>query len=214
VIISGNPVGFNLMKSKKFTRNKQEKIDSIYSTFYRLLNEIGYDKITTNLIAEVSEISIGTIYRYFPNGKSSIIKGTLEHTSDKIFNIDDFNSMNEDNFTEILELIIRKHLNEHRENFQYHVAVNQAILSNRELFIDYGDSINELFEIIADDVRRSNIFFQNVPRNLLVATLLVVFNTLEALTHRHLYITPIFSTDEELVQFLKQVLSMIILANE
>ena len=84
-------------KSKKFSRNKQEKINSIYTTFYRLLNEIGYDKVTTNLIADVSNVSIGTIYRYFPDGKSSIMKGTLEHTSNKIFNIDDFNSMNEGN---------------------------------------------------------------------------------------------------------------------
>ena len=209
-MISGNPVVFNLMKSKKFTRNKQEKIDSIYSTFYRLLNEIGYDKITTNLIAEVSEISIGTIYRYFPSGKSSIMKGTLEHTSDKIFDIDDFNSMNEDTFLEILELIIRKHLKEHQENFQYHVAVNQAIISNRDLFKDYGDSIKNLFGSIADEVRRRNKFFQNVSRDLLVDTLLVAFNTLEAFIHRHLFITPIYPSDEELVQFLKEVLLNII----
>ncbi len=198
-------------KPKKFSRNKQEKINSIYTTFYELLNQIGFDKITTNLIAEITNVSIGTIYRYFPDGKSSIMKGTLEHTSDRIFDIEDFNSMNESNLPEVVEHIIRKHLRVHRENYHYHLAVNQAILSNKELFKDYGDTINQLFENIAKEIRESNNFFQNVPIKSLIFTLLVVFNTLEALIHHHLFITPIFPTDEELVHFLKKMLLMIII---
>lgn len=197
-------------KSKKFSRNKQEKINSIYTTFYRLLNEIGYDKVTTNLIADVSNVSIGTVYRYFPDGKSSIMKGTLEHTSNKIFDIDDFNSMNEGNLPEMVELMIRKHLKVHRENYQYHIAVNQAILSNKELFKDYGENVNKLFETIAEEIQGTNDLFKKVPRNFLIPILLLIFNTLEAYVHRHLFITQIFPTDEDLVQFLKKVLLLII----
>ncbi|MFX1284535.1 MAG: TetR/AcrR family transcriptional regulator [Promethearchaeota archaeon] len=200
-------------KPKKFTRNKQEKINSIYKTFYELLNQKGYDKITTNLIAENSDVSIGTIYRYFPDGKSSIVKGTLEHTGDIIFDIGDFNSMNERNLPEMLEHVIRKHLRVHRENYQYHLAVNQAILSNKDLFRDYSDNISQLFENIATKIRERNDFFQNVPINFLINTLLVVFNTLEAFMHRHLFITPIFPTDEELILFLKKIVLMIITSN-
>jgi len=197
-------------KPKKFSRNKQEKIDIIYKIFYRLLNDIGYDKITTNIIAEVSKISIGTIYRYFPDGKSSIIKGTLEHISNKIFDIEDFNNMNEDNLPEKIEYLIQKHLKIHRENYQYHLAVNQAILSNKTLFKDYSDNITEMIGIIAEEIQQTNVFFKNVPRNYLIENLLLIFNSLEAFIHRHLFITPIFPTDDELIEFVKQVLLMII----
>ena len=200
-------------KPKKFSRNKQEKLESIYNTFYELLNRKTYDKITTNLIAEMSDVSIGTIYRYFPDGKPSIVKGTLEHTAAKIFDIDDFNSMNESNLPEMLEHVIRKHLRVHREDFQYHLAVNQAILSNKELFTDYSDNINQLFENIAKEIRKSNVFFQKVSIDSIIFTLLMVFNTLEAFIHRHLFITPIFPTDEELVHFLRRILLMIITTN-
>lgn len=200
-------------KSKKFSRNKQEKINSIYTTFYRLLNEIGYDKVTTNLIADVSNISIGTIYRYFPDGKSSIMKGTLKHTSNKIFDIDEFNSMNEDNLQEMVELLIRKHLLVHREHYQYHLAVNQAILSNKELFNEYSENLNKLFATIAEEISRTNDLFKSVSRNSLIHTLLLLFNTLEAYIHRHLFITQIFPIDEDLVQFLKKVLLLIIMDN-
>jgi len=195
---------------KKFSRNKQEKINSIYSTFYRLLNEVGYDRITTNSIAEVSKISIGTIYRYFPNGKTSIMKGTLEHTSNKIFDINDFNNMNEDNLVEMTKYLIQKHLTVHRDNYQYHLAVNQAIMSNKELFNDYGYNITELFKSIAEEIQETNSFFKSVPQSYLIGILVRIFNILEAFIHRHLFITPIFPTDEELIDFLSQVLLMII----
>lgn len=200
-------------KQKKFSRNKQEKINSIYTTFYELLNEISYNKITTNLISEVSNVSIGTIYRYFPDGKSSIMKGTLEHTSSKIFDIDDFDRMNEGNLPEMVELLIQKHLRVHQKNYQYHIAVNQAILSNKELFKDYGDNVNKLFETIVGEIQETNDFFKAVPRNFLIHTLSIVFNTLEAFVHRHLFITQIFPTDEELVQFLKKVVLLILTSN-
>jgi AcrR family transcriptional regulator len=171
---------------------------------------MSYDKITTNLIAEVSQISIGTIYRYFPEGKSSILKGTLEHTSNKIFDITDFIAMNENNLPVILERLIRKHLKIHRENLQYHIAVNQAILSNKELFKDYGTNINQLFETIVDKIRNDNPFFRNMPRDPQISSFLIIFHTIEAFIHRHLFITPISPTDEELVQILKEVLLIII----
>lgn len=96
------------------------------------------------------------------------------------------------------------------ENYQYHIAVNQAILSNKELFKDYGNNINQLFENIAKEMQETNDFFKIVPRNSFINVLLAVFNTLEAFVHRHLFITPLFSTDDELVQFLKKVLLVII----
>ena len=200
-------------KPKKFSRNRHEKIDSIYKTFYKLLNEVSYDKITTNVIAEVSKISIGTIYRYFPEGKSSIMKGTLEHTSNKIFDIEDFNKMNEENLPEMIEYLIQKHLKIHRENYQYHIAVNQAILSNQILFKDYGDNLRKMIGAIAEEIQQTNPLFANIPRNYLNESLLRIFHTLEAFVHRHLFITPIFATDEELVVFLKQVLLLIITGN-
>ncbi|MFX1506366.1 MAG: hypothetical protein ACFFDC_09650, partial [Promethearchaeota archaeon] len=135
------------------------------------------------------------------------------HTSDKIFDIDDFNNINENNLLEILEDIIRKYLEEHRENYQYHFAVNQAILSHKELFKDYADNINQLFEIIAEEIQETNEFFKIAPKKSLIKTLLLVFNTLEAFIHRHLFITPIFPTDAELIQFLKKVLLMTITTN-
>ena len=98
------------------------------------------------------------------------MKGTLFYTSDKIFDIDDFDSMNENNLPEKLEHLIRKHLKVHRDNFQYHVAVNQAILSNKELFKDYGDNINQLMGIITQEIQETNEFFKTVSKNSLKNT--------------------------------------------
>ena len=46
-------------------------IDAILTAATRLLFEIGYEKTTTNKIAEVAGVSIGSLYEYFP-GKEAI----------------------------------------------------------------------------------------------------------------------------------------------
>ena len=63
-------------EKKKFTRDKKGKIKKIIDITLDLIAEKGYDNISTNQIAAASNISIGTIYRYFPEGKSEIVVKT------------------------------------------------------------------------------------------------------------------------------------------
>ena len=61
-------------KEKKFTRNKQQKIDLIVKVAHDLIREKGYEKLSTNHIADRAKIGIGPIYRNFPNGKADIMR--------------------------------------------------------------------------------------------------------------------------------------------
>jgi AcrR family transcriptional regulator len=75
------------------TRSLQ-RVDLILDTAARLLAEVGYESITTNAIAEQAGISIGSLYRYFPD-KEAILKALvnrhlkeLHQVYDQIFNKD------------------------------------------------------------------------------------------------------------------------------
>ncbi|MDF3819739.1 TetR/AcrR family transcriptional regulator [Leptospira sp. 96542] len=61
----------NIRKLPKQKRSR-ERYQKIMETAFDLLGEVGYDALTTDLIAERSEISVGSIYQFFPN-KESII---------------------------------------------------------------------------------------------------------------------------------------------
>ncbi|TGL38928.1 TetR/AcrR family transcriptional regulator [Leptospira perdikensis] len=62
------------LNPRKIPQQKRsiERYQKIVDTTIELLGEVGYDDLTTDLIAERSGISVGSIYQFFPN-KESII---------------------------------------------------------------------------------------------------------------------------------------------
>ncbi|MCG6140434.1 TetR/AcrR family transcriptional regulator [Leptospira bourretii] len=58
-------------------KRSKERYQKIVETTIELLGEVGYDDLTTDLIAERSGIPVGSIYQFFPN-KESIIYSHAE----------------------------------------------------------------------------------------------------------------------------------------
>jgi len=61
----------------KFTRNKEKKIDEILDAVLQLSRTKGANNFSINDIPEIANVSIGTIYRYFPRGKEDILRHIL-----------------------------------------------------------------------------------------------------------------------------------------
>lgn len=55
----------------------QRRVDLILNTAAELFAEVGYEAVTTNAIAARAEISIGSLYRYFPD-KDAILRALVE----------------------------------------------------------------------------------------------------------------------------------------
>ncbi|XDD42383.1 TetR family transcriptional regulator [Leptospira sp. WS60.C2] len=70
----------NTLNPRKVPQQKRskERYQKIVQTAIELLGEVGYDDLTTDLIAERSGISVGSIYQFFPN-KESIIYSHAEN---------------------------------------------------------------------------------------------------------------------------------------
>ncbi|MCW7491134.1 TetR/AcrR family transcriptional regulator [Leptospira sp. 2 VSF19] len=67
-------------------KRSKERYQKIIDTTIGLLGEVGYDDLTTDLIAERSGIPVGSIYQFFPN-KESII---YSHAESCYFMLHDF----------------------------------------------------------------------------------------------------------------------------
>ena len=63
-------------KSPRQSRSRA-LVDAILEATTRILPEGGLDKTTTNRIAQVAGVSIGSLYQYFPN-KDAIVAGLIE----------------------------------------------------------------------------------------------------------------------------------------
>lgn len=61
----------------KFRRNKEHKINEILDATVKLSQERGPNNFSINDIPPVANVSIGTVYRYFPKGKEDILRRLL-----------------------------------------------------------------------------------------------------------------------------------------
>ena len=60
-----------LLRKKPIQRRSKATVDAVLEAGTQLLLTIGYDKASTNKIAEKAGVSIGSLYEYFP-GKEAI----------------------------------------------------------------------------------------------------------------------------------------------
>lgn len=197
------------MSKKKIVRNKDEKIKEIFQTFLNLINKQGYDKITTRKIAEGSNLSIGTIYRYFPQGKASILSEFLIQEKDKIFNYDSILKNKQLNLPDFLKSYVTSHLQTHREYYEIHKAFDQALLSNKELFNTFDLTVTNIFKEIAKKIKDFDVF-QTISEEELVENIATLYNLMDGIIHRHLFIMELFETDEELIEFLLKLVLFVI----
>ncbi len=197
------------MLEKKRSRNKQGKIDLIYNTFFDLVLKNGYHKTSTNHIAEAAQISIGTVYRYFPNGKSDIILKYFENSKDIVFNLKDFEKIKENNFVNVFERFIKSNLENQKKNPGYRIAFRQAIMSDKELLEKYKTKIAEINTELVKKLRSSNEFLRATPESQLIRSFNFIFNFIEANIHHHLFVMKMFDDDEYFIKFLSNLMEFV-----
>ncbi len=62
------------MRRRPQQARSQERVNLILDTAAELIAEVGYEAVTTNAIAKRAGVSIGSLYRYFPD-KDAILRG-------------------------------------------------------------------------------------------------------------------------------------------
>lgn len=193
-------------KAKKITRNKKEKIELIYKVFFDMVRERGYSNVSTNHVAAAANLSIGTIYRYFPNGKISIITQYFDAVQEDIVDFEQFSFKNLENMEGGFRHFTTQFVRVHRQNDLYHRAYEQAMLENPEVLEGYTRKVEALLDEMTLNLRRSNPTLGELPAESVKAKLWIIFNVVQALTRQHIVVMPLFPTDEEFAEFLFKLL--------
>ena len=191
--------------NKKFVRNKQEKIDLIYDTFFKLVLEQGYHKTSTNHIAESAEISIGTIYKYFPRGKEDIIRKYFEESMEAFFLSHDLSKMADDNIGDFLNDFLLDLFRNHKENVGYHLAFRSTIQSDKKLSDTHKEKTIYFFNQLVRKLRNLNDSFKQFSEKRLVDTFVFMYNLVNAILYHHLSVMEFFDTDDEFVDYLSNL---------
>ena len=190
------------MSKKKYVRNKEEKIELIYDTFFNLVLKHGYHKTSTNHIAKSAKISIGTIYKYFPKGKEDIMRKYFEESMSNMLNQGDLLKIDNKNIRDFLHHFIFDLFNNHKENIGYNLAFRSAIQSDKALLEAYKEKVFNLFKDLAYELRRKNENFRKIPEEKLIEIFILIFNLVNAIIYHHLSVMKFFDNDNELVDYL------------
>ncbi|MBN1801970.1 MAG: TetR/AcrR family transcriptional regulator [Candidatus Lokiarchaeota archaeon] len=195
------------MSNKKFSRNKEEKIELIYETFFNLVLKKGYHKISTNHIAKTAKISIGTIYKYFPKGKEDIMRKYFETSMEEILNINDLIVINDDNIRSFLNRFIMDLYKNHEKKVGYNLALRSAIQADKQLLEAHKNKIELTFKEIAQHLRKKNNNFRQIPEEKLIEIFIFLYNLINAIIYHHLAIMKLFESSDRLVVYLSNLVA-------
>lgn len=194
-----------IMSNKKFSRNKQEKINRIYDTFFKLILKQGYHKTSTNHVAKSAKISIGTIYKYFPKGKEDIIRKYFEESMETFLGSHDLKNINDENIRDFLNHFVLDLFKNHEKNKGYNLAFRSAIQSDKILLNAHKEKVFIFFEDTAQKLRKTNKNFNQIPEDKLVETFIFIYNLINAILYHHLSIMELFDRDDKLIEYLSNL---------
>ena len=171
---------------KRFTRDREQKIQSIYEAFQELVNKAGYDSLTTRKVAKKAKISVGTVYNYFPEGKTSIASGLYEKNLLETIDIKNFIGYTREGLRDQ----ITRHLRLHIEDLELYRAFDLAIYTNKDLFDGIKKKRDELLmEQLGGKTQRLD-------------QILLVYTTVDSIIHKHLFVEPLFVSEDDLIDYL------------
>jgi AcrR family transcriptional regulator len=106
----------------------QATVEAILTATTRILTERGYDQFTTNRVAELAGVSIGSLYQYFPN-KEALIFALGEHHANEMVQLAQHHleGLEDSSIPEVLRQIVKAALAAHAVNPKLHRVLHEQI---------------------------------------------------------------------------------------
>ena len=172
-------------------------VDAILAATARILVKEGYDKASTNRIAETAGVSVGSLYQYFPS-KEALVAALLEQHSAEMMAYLQAKAMSSGPLAPLRDVVrdvVEAMVDAHRVNPKLH-----RVLMEQVPRIGALKRMSELDDIALAMIR-SYLELRKAeirPKNLkLVAFLLT--SIVEAITHGAVLMHPEYLVDAELV---------------
>lgn len=109
-------------------RRARQTVDAILDAVVRILKREGFDAITTNRVAEVAGVSIGSVYQYFPDKRAIFVALHERHIEE-------------------IDRIVESTLVEHAAS-----SLDELVRALFEAMIDAHSTDPELFELLLTEV--------------------------------------------------------------
>ncbi|MEG3882435.1 TetR/AcrR family transcriptional regulator [Microcoleus sp. herbarium7] len=174
-------------------------VEAILTATAHILTQFGYDRATTNRIAELAGVSIGSLYQYFPS-KEALVTSLAEHHVNTMMEIIESNL--KDQFNAPIEVVLHKLVKAciaaHALDPMLHKVLNEQVprINNTNAEERVTALLRAYLELHRDQIQ---------PQNLDL-TVLILGRTVEALTHTAVIERPELLSDGQLEQEITNLL--------
>ncbi len=191
------------MTPKKYERDKKAKIKRITHSTKILVENKSYSTVSIRDIAEKADVSIGLIYKYFPNGKIDILKHLSSEHMENDFMIDQPEKIDFTDFPGYMREVLKTMVESHKKNTKLIKAFTSAALMEDKVLEDIK-TIN-----IEDYIAISTFFNKfkgiDISDNNSVKVLNEWIITIKSLIFHSSIFPTIYKDDESLLEMLVDV---------
>jgi AcrR family transcriptional regulator len=177
-------------------------VEAILQATAHILTEEGYDQASTNRVAEVAGVSIGSLYQYFPNKESLIAALAQQHTEEMVALVEsNLQNIDDEPIPQVLGRIIAAAIAAHAVNPDLHRVLNEQV--------PRSDRLRNLADQKVAGMLRTYLEHhadQLHPQNLDL-TVFILARTVEALTHTAVLEYPALLKNRELEQEITTMLA-------
>lgn len=174
-------------------------VEAILIATARILIEEGYDKASTNRIAERAGISIGSLYQYFPNKESLIAALRDRHVSSMMATIESkLTDLDNAPIEVVLPELVRANIAAHAIEPVLHKVLHEQVPRLKET-----ESENRMTKLLQNYLAKQ---CDRTQLHNLDCIVFVIERTIEALTHAAVIERPELLQDRQIEQEISQML--------
>jgi AcrR family transcriptional regulator len=180
----------------------QTTVEAILTATAHILIESGLEKFTTNRVAELAGVSIGSLYQYFPN-KKALLFALAQQQAEQMLQLAQEHLTEVEHLTipEVVQHIVQAAIAAHSVNPRLHQVLHQQMSRDQVMPAGAEPQVENLLRSFLEQRRD-----QLKPNNLDL-TVFIVSCTIESLIQRAILEQSTWLTNGELEQEITTLLS-------
>jgi AcrR family transcriptional regulator len=189
---------------KKFTRNKQSKIDAIVQATVSLIEEKGYSGFVVDEIPSRAGLSIGTVYRYFPKGKSDILHEIITRNNRILLELISNDDTGDGTFSDFWRRVLTSYLRGHKEGLFSLTAMEYTYSGDSQFTEILAPIVSEFFEKLVNRIHGLETF-PHLSKRDLYSRVAMSFGFVGLFVKGYTKNPHFFKSEERLIEYLLDV---------
>jgi AcrR family transcriptional regulator len=191
---------------KKFTRDKDAKIERIIETMIDIVREKGIHRASVRDIPERADVSIGTVYRYFPKGKVDIFFEIMRRNMRSITDLDLPETLDYAGFMRVWSSIIEHAIEVRRSNLFVQELVNPQLTGGLQTIQEITKIASSFYNDLAQRFRMVSQL-KGCSEAEIFRKIALLFHIQDRAINTHIKF-PVFSNDTELRDYLLRIVEV------